>query len=109
MTSSQIRYRFALLLYMAAMALVTNPVLHAFSHDHTEDRGEATEQVADVEWAEEDLCPYCDAVSQVIVPPVTTASIAPALLSVSVEPSAILYPDLRLRIPTRLRAPPFIA
>ena len=108
MISTPIRYRYAVLLLWAALALVTNPVLHAFSHDHVDEFGNGHAHIADLHWAEQDLCPYCDAVSQVVVPPATDVSIVPVRLPGRIEPTAPLYPDLRLRVSTRLRAPPVL-
>ena len=61
MTSKVIRYRYAMLLLWASMALVSNPLWHAISHDHSDHGDEA---VVDIFWVGEDLCPHCDAVSQ---------------------------------------------
>ncbi|MEM8487107.1 MAG: hypothetical protein AAF564_16255 [Bacteroidota bacterium] len=108
MPFSPIRSRFAVLLLWAALALVTNPVLHAFSHDHHDDLADITERVVDAHWAEQELCPYCDAVSQVVAPPLTEASIVPVAFPERIEPVASLYLDLRLRVSARLRAPPFL-
>ena len=107
MTSSRIRYRFALLLIGAAMALVVNPVLHAFSHDHVDHPEDSTESVADLQWTEQDLCPYCEAVSQYMEPPVTKVSNMPVVLQRDNDAIVILYADRRLRLSKRLRAPPF--
>ena len=104
-----IRYRFAVLLLGAAMALVANPVLHAFSHEHSDHLEDVRELVSDIEWSEQDVCPYCDAVSQFVEPPVTEASPAPLVELWDSESLATFYPDLRLRLYTRLRAPPFFA
>ena len=109
MSTNPIRYRFAVLLLGAAMALVANPVLHAFSHDHVHSSEDVLERVADIQWNEQDICPYCDAVSQFVEPPITEASIVPVVLQRDSDSFVVLYPDLRLRLSTRLRAPPFIA
>ena len=106
MPFNPIRYRFAILLLLAAVALVTNPVLHAFSHDHFHHDDHDAAHDADVQWTAEELCPYCDAVSSVVEAPAPKTSVAPALLQGQVEATSILYPDLRLRFSTRLRAPP---
>ncbi len=106
MPSPPIQYRFATLLLWAALALVLNPVLHAFSHDHHEEVEDSTEHLAVFHSAEDELCPYCDAVTQLVAPATTDASLVPALLPGSIEPTTVLHPDLRLRLPTRLRAPP---
>lgn len=106
MLSNPIRYRFAVLLLWAAMVLVANPVLHAFCHDHFHSVEHLDESIADVRWAEQDLCPYCDAVPQFVQPALVDASIAPAIIQQDIEPALTHYPDLRLRLSTRLRAPP---
>ena len=72
MITNPTRYRFAVLLLVAATALVANPVLHAFSHDHHDyvDCSEhVEEQGADTQWTVQELCPYCDAVSQYVETP----------------------------------------
>ena len=110
MILNPIRYRFAILLLGAASALVANPVLHAFSHDHHDHfacSDHVEEQGADVQGAVQELCPYCDAVSQYVEPPTTEASNISVVLLGDSESLVILYPDLRLRLSTRLRAPPF--
>ena len=106
MTSNPIRYRYAVLLIWAAVALVGNPVLHAFSHDHAGHLEGPIERVADIQWTEQDLCPYCDAVSQFIEPSGTAFSSVPEVFERDRANFVTLYPDLRLRLSTRLRAPP---
>jgi len=108
MITNPIRYRFAVLLLVAAIALVANPVLHAFSHDHFDCSEHVEEQGSGTQWAAQELCPYCDAVSQYVEPPITEASIASVILLGYSESFVILYPDIRLRLSTRLRAPPFL-
>gem|GEM_PF-1500388 len=112
MPTNPIRYRFAVLLLGAAIALLLNPVLHAFSHNHHDHFGSSEhveDHISDIQWTLPDLCPYCDAVSQFVEPPATEASIVPVVLQWDNQPFIVLYPDLRLRLSTRLRAPPFIA
>lgn len=109
MTSNPIRYRFAVLLIWAAMALVTNPVWHALSHNHVDDPQHVSECDSDTQWAVQDLCPYCDAVTQFVELPMTGVSIVPVVLQRDLDAFAIQYPDLRLRLSTRLRAPPYLA
>ena len=109
MNSKPIRYCFAILLIGAAMAVVVNPVLHAFSHNHFDDPEDVKECVDDIQWTEQDLCPYCDAVSQYVEPPITEALYESVILQRDSEPVVFLYPDLRLRLSTRLRAPPYLA
>ena len=108
MTANPIRHHCAILLIGAAMALVVNPVLHAFSHDHFGFPVHVKEFATGFQWTEQDLCPYCDAVSQFIKPSIAEASIGQMVLLRNSDFSAVLYPNVRLRLSTRLRAPPFL-
>ena len=106
MIPNPIRYRFAKLLIWAAMALVMNPVLHSLSHNHLHFPEGDKECVSDIHWVEQELCPHCDAVSQFVEPHIIEASFVPVVLQEEIEAFGILCPDLRLRLSTRLRAPP---
>ena len=108
MTSNPIRYRIAVLLIWAAITLVANPVLHALSHQHVDCTEDVKESNTVIQWSEQDLCPFCDAVSQFGEPPVTDASFVPLVLQWNIKPDVIHHPDLRLSLSTRLRAPPFL-
>lgn len=109
MASTLIRYCNTVLLAWAVMALVLNPVLHAFSHDHFDHPEDVTESVSGIQWTGQGLCPYCDAVSQFVEPPTTETTNDPVVFQWSIESFVILYPDLRLLLSTRLRAPPLVA
>ena len=107
--SRLIRYRFALLLLIAAMSLVTNPVWHATAHLISDHSCKHTKQVFDVKWAEADLCPYCDAVSPVAEAVATKPFKRPLVRVGEITPLEGDLVDLRLLISTRLRAPPVLS
>ena len=103
------RYRCALLLAWAAIALVINPVWHVAGHcfsDHHHD--EAVEHTGDIQWTKDDLCPYCDAVTQFVGVPVTVESKVALIRLEDFFLVYALYSDHRFRISTRLRAPPIL-
>lgn len=104
-----IRYRSAVLLIGAALALVTNPVWHAVGHLVSDHASEHMEHVLDVRWAEDDLCPYCDAVSQVSDTPTTAIHHAQLIPVEDIVPVEGHYADLSLLQSARLRAPPILA
>ena len=104
--SNLIRYRYAWLLLLITVVLVTNPVWHATAHLISDHSSEHTEHVFDEQWAEEDRCRFCDADSQIADAP------SIARLSTQLVPVGDIVPvkghdaDLRLLLSTRLRAPP---
>lgn len=109
MTSNVIRYHNAVVLLWAALALVTNPVLHGMSHGHLENHGDPTESTEKVQWTEQDVCPYCDAVSSLAELPNTEVHKQPLVLLWRIEPLGVhLANQYHLRS-TRLRAPPVLA
>ena len=104
-----IRYRNAILLLWVAMVLVTNPVWHAACHLSSEHHSEHAEHTADLQWVAEDVCPYCDAVSQCVgVSEVTTLDVQWIRVG-DIMPLEGDYADLRLLLSFRLRAPPILA
>ena len=112
MTKS-IRYRYALLLMWAAVALVTNPVWHAAGHlfsehasDHTFDH---TDHAFDTQWVQEDVCLYCDGVSQVADAPTLTTLYTQFIRVGNILPLKGQDADLSPLLTTRLRAPPVLA
>ena len=109
MISHTIRYRYAILLLWAVLALVTNPVWHAIGHNHSDAPTDAAEHVSDTHWAEEDICPFCDAVTHHVAPANAVIAIAPAVFCGELNTFSDRYVDLRLRLSTRLRAPPYLA
>ena len=110
MSSNLTRYRFAVLLIVAAMVLMTNPVLHALGHNHILDHGDTTERAYDTQWEEQELCPYCSAISHVAsTPPESITSFINRVNEDSPLLFGIIDPDLRFDLATRLRAPPFLA
>ena len=52
------------------MALVTNPVWHAAGHLFSEHTSDHTDHAFDTQWVQEDVCLYCDGVSQVADAPI---------------------------------------
>lgn len=108
MIPHSIRYRYAVLLFWAVLALVSNPVLHAIGHGHSDQSGDNTEHVSDTTWSVEDLCPYCDAISHHAASVNTQTAIAPAVFFAKLSVVSYACPDLRLRLSTRLRAPPVL-
>jgi len=105
---NSIRYRNAILLLWVAMALVTNPVWHAACHLSSDHHSEHPEHTAHHQWVAEDVCPYCDAVSQCAeVPEVTTLDVQWMRVG-DIMPLEVDYADLRLLLSTRLRAPPVL-
>ena len=58
------RYRSAVLLLWTAFVLVLNPVWHAIDHCLSDSHFHIHENVIVSQWAEEELGPYCDAVSR---------------------------------------------
>ncbi|MFK7844806.1 MAG: hypothetical protein AB8G77_05845 [Rhodothermales bacterium] len=106
MIPHSIRYRYAVLLLWAVLALVSNPVLHAIGHAHTDELVDPTEHVSDTTWSAEDLCPFCDAISHHVASANTEIAIPPAVFFAKLSVVSNAYPDLRLRLSTRLRAPP---
>ena len=105
--TNSIRYRYTYLLLWAGMALVTNPVWHAISHSHSESHVHITDRVSDAPLAQDDLCPHCDAVTQIAFVPVESTPMAPVVLVGDLEIILERFPELRHHRSTRLRAPPF--
>ena len=104
-----IQYRYALLLIWAVFALVTNPVWHAAGHFFSDHSSDATEHVSDVQWSEQDLCPYCDGVSQFTETLPAVSPITSLVRLGDITPVEFSYADHRTRLTTRLRAPPYLA
>jgi len=107
--SNLIRYRHALLLLLTTVVLVTNPVWHAAAHLISDHSSEHTEHVLDEQLAEEDLCPFCDAVSQVAAAPAIERLYVQLVPVGDIVPVKGHHADLRLLLSTRLRAPPILA
>ena len=105
---NKIRYRSAVLLIGAAMAMVTNPVWHAAVHLVSDHPVETTGQLTDIRWMEQDLCPYCDGVSQYFEGPAETSSILKWVQLDEIIPSEGIYDTFAHRYAFRLRAPPVL-
>lgn len=106
MSQKIIRYRYAVLLLLASLALVSNPLWHAISHIHFGHNGDDMEIVADTHWAEEDLCPYCDAVSQFVKAPASSSPEADWIRVGVISPVDNYDIHTYQFWPSRLRAPP---
>ncbi len=109
MTPTSIRHRYVILLAWAALALVTNPVWHAVGHTFSDHHSEATGHLCDVQWTEQDLCPYCDAVSHFAEMPDTEVRTGLLVHLWTIESHIFLPTDRRHLFSTRLRAPPVLA
>ena len=97
-----------MLLFWAAFALATNPVWHAISHCDLDCHEEGTEVVSFIDGGEHHLCPYCEAVSQFADTTPNKVSFVFDELHEEAKFALLLYPDLRFRLSTRLRAPPVL-
>ncbi len=104
-----IRYQQVLLLFLAALAMVMNPIWHAMSHGHVDHHGEIVDCNAGADWTQEDLCPYCDAVSQLADAAREVSAIAAMAYYGEVASPRLLDSHLRFPLATRLRAPPLVA
>ncbi len=109
MTLYSIRNHYLVLLIWAATAMVMNPVWDAVLHYCEDCHHEEVDVVSFVEDDEEHPCPYCDAVSHFADTASTESVFVLTDLHEQSASISILYPDLRLRISSRLRAPPTLA
>ena len=109
MNSTWIRYCYGVLLLGAATAMVTNPVWHAFSHRHFDNHSDVAEGIPDAQWSEQNLCPYCDAVTHFVEVAPTSYPLAQLVWLWDITRPEATYPDLRLHLSPCMRAPPFIA
>lgn len=106
---NSIQYRYAKLLLCAAFALVMNPVWHALGHsisDHHSHEHEHHE--TSIQWTEQDLCPYCDAVSHQAVFDESEVSTGVLTFFWNIESFEVVYSDPCLILPCRPRAPPIL-
>ena len=90
------------------IAMVAHPVCHAISHGHSDSHDE-TGGIFFTDWGEQDLCPYCDAISPFAEPLPTRISFEFPGIHEDVGFSVVLYVDLRSCLFPQMRAPPFLA
>lgn len=109
MASTLIRYCNTVLLAWAVMALATNPVWHAAGHFFSDRHDETVEHVSDHHWTEQDICPFCDAVSQYTETAKTEAPGRQRFLLGQLDRLEPYFTHRRFPLHARLRAPPRVA